>query len=53
MAADTIGLKLPLLNCGNRCPAQNKISANNFQILDAAIASNYRLQYHSSVKFLG
>ena len=43
MAADIVGLKPPLLDCGNRGAAQNKISANNFQILDAAIAPNYRL----------
>ena len=53
MAAETVGLETPLFNRGNRRPAQNKISANNFQILDAAIASNYRLQYYRSVKFLG
>ena len=43
MAADTVGLKPPLLDCGNRGAAQNKISANNFKILDAAIAPNYGL----------
>ena len=53
MAADTVRLKPPLLDCGNRGAAQNKISANNFQIFDAAIAPNYRLQYYWSVKFLG
>jgi hypothetical protein len=53
VAAEAVGLETPLLDCGNRRPAQNKISPNNFQILYAAIAPNYRLQYHWSVKFLG
>src|SRR6202171_6439194 len=53
VAADTVRLKPPLLDCGNRGAAQNKISANNFQIFDAAVAPNYRLQYYWSVKFLG
>src|SRR6202162_6121769 len=53
VAAEAVGLETPLPDCGNRRPAQNKISPNNFQILYAAIAPNYRLQYHRPVKLLG
>src|ERR1035437_6636445 len=40
VAVESVGLKPPLLDGGNRRPPQNKISPNNFQILDAAIAPN-------------
>src|SRR5260370_16951953 len=52
MAIETVGLEPPLLDCGNRRPAENKIPTNNFQILDVAIASTHCLQYHRSLKFL-
>ena len=52
VAVDRVGLESPLLDCGDRRPAQNKISPHNFQILNRAIAPNPRLQYHRSVKFL-
>src|SRR5258708_4319867 len=43
VAAESVGLESPLLDGGNRRPAQNKISPDNFQILDATIASNHHL----------
>ncbi len=52
MTVDTVGLEPPLLDGGNRRSAQDEVSSNNFQIFDAAIASDYRLQDYRSVKFL-
>jgi hypothetical protein len=53
VAVDAVGLEAPLLDCGNCRPAQNKISAHEFEILDAAIAAHHCLQHDRSMKFLG
>src|SRR5271163_4036987 len=53
VTVEIVGLELPLLDCSNRRPAQNKISPENLQIFYAAVASHSRLQDHRSVELLG
>src|SRR5580658_8733930 len=52
VAVLSVRLEPPLLDGNNGRPAQNKISANNFQILDAAIAPDQGFEHNRSVKLL-